>query len=162
MLQCSKWLYTFPIREWWINHGNLIRLVRISGRTGQTEYECRFNRTGIKLRSSFLETMQRGPKQRIRIKAAGVSLINRIREYEDTDNWTVPFAFTRSLVYLRIRIIHIFASVYFVSSCFRDSSFPPPKKEGRLSTTRHNYARSGKKYAEVCIPLKAFSSPRSI
>jgi len=35
--------------------------------------------------------MQRGPKQRMRIKAAGAPLINRIREYEDTDNWTIPF-----------------------------------------------------------------------
>lgn len=87
----------------------------------------------------------------MRIKAAGVSLINRIREYEDTDNWTIPFAFIRSLVYLRIRprMIHIFASVYFVSSCFRDSSFPPQKR--RLSTTRHNYARK-----KICGSLYPF------
>lgn len=44
-------------------------------------------------------------------KSRGVPLINRIREYEDTDNWTIPFARVRSLVY-------VLASAYVQISIF--------------------------------------------
>lgn len=167
MLQCSKWLYTFPIREWWINHGNLIRLVRISERTGQTEYECRFNGTGIKLRSSFLETVQRGPKQRMRIKAASVPLINRIREYEDTDNWTIPFAFVRSVLGLSSHSSacdsHILRPCILSPPVFQRLVIPSQKRRQALSQRRVIIMPAAwKKYAEVCVSLKAFSSPRSI
>lgn len=161
MLQCSKWLCAVPIREWWINHGNLIRLVRISGRTGRTEYECRFNGTGIKLRSPFLETMQRGPKQRMRIKAAGVPLINRIREYEDTDNWTIPFAFVRSLVYLSHSSTCVFIRICARVFCLLFQTlvipFPPtrpPKKKAGSQRRVIIMPAAGKNICESLCPFE--------
>lgn len=58
--------------------------------------------------------------------------------------------------------IFAFVHVQFIHFCpyilspVSETRHSPKKREGRLSMTRHNYVRSGKKYAEVCIPLKAF------
>lgn len=85
----------------------------------------------------------------MRIKAAGVPLINRIREYEDTDNWTIPFV---SLVFTFIHMQFIRLRPCILS-LVSELAFPPKKKGIRLSTTRHNYARSGKK---ICKRLYSF------
>lgn len=63
----------------------------------------------------------------MRIKAAGVPLINRIREYEDTDNWTIPFVSVRSLVFTFVHVQFIRLRPCILS-LVSELAFPPKKK----------------------------------
>lgn len=85
----------------------------------------------------------------MRIKAAGVSLINHIREYEDTDNWTIPFGPWSIFAFVHVWFIYLRPCI--LSPPVSETRHSLPKKEGRLSTTRHNYARK-----KICGSLYPF------